>query len=66
MNRPHLPGRHHDSGAARARQSAHWAECSILADRGPEEIATEMARATEHGDPDPGDGGPGGAGERLR
>ena len=67
MNRPHLPGRHHrQPAAAQAGESTRWAEYALLADRGPEEIATEIARATEHGDPDPGPGGPGGAGERLR
>ena len=69
MNRPHLPGRHHrdlDHAAAQAGESARWAEYALLADRGPEEIATEMARATEHGDPAPRDGGPRDAGDRLR
>ncbi|MCI2239444.1 hypothetical protein MO973_01025 [Paenibacillus sp. TRM 82003] len=67
MNRPHLPGRgHHAHGTAQAGDSARWAEYTLLADRGPEEIATEMARATEHGDPAPGDGGPRGTGERFR
>ncbi|MGY1846111.1 MULTISPECIES: hypothetical protein [unclassified Blastococcus] len=67
MNRPHLPGRRPtDHVTARARESACWAEFTLLADRGPEQIATEMARATEHGDPAPGGSGPGGAGERLR